>query len=419
MFRRRVASAFTPYREFVQSSGVRLVLLVFSTATACGEGFRNPPPGTAGMGRSGVWIAQADDPSAVSYNPANLLLLDRPAVEAAVSLARTRTEYEGPAGAGATSKDPWQALPNLYAVWPAAKAGASFGLGLTTPFGQSVEWDRDSVLSATSPYFAEMGLVNVNPAAAARLGDRLLVGIGLDVYASTLEFRSTLDNGPVPGEGSLDLEGDGAGVGGNLGITWQITERQRMAVTWRSAVEVEYDGDARLGNTALPLPGRQDFSTEIEFPSMAAAGYGIELSDSLRLEVDIEWIEFSVNDVLRLDTGLYRDLVPPETPQDWKNTWTAGIGGDWRFLPNWILRAGYTFLESPVPDDTFAPTLPDADRHAVACGLGYKAGSHNLGLTYVASVYANREIRNSAVPPHNGDYDLTAHLVGVSYGYLF
>lgn len=37
-----------------------------------GEGFRNPPPGTLGLGQAGAKIALVDDASAAWINPANL-----------------------------------------------------------------------------------------------------------------------------------------------------------------------------------------------------------------------------------------------------------------------------------------------------------------------------------------------------------
>ena len=34
-------------------------------------------------------------------------------------------------------------------------------------------------------------------------------------------------------------------------------------------------------------------------------------------------------------------------------------GFDYQFAPNWVVRAGYQFYQSPVPDSTFSPTIPD------------------------------------------------------------
>ena len=47
----------------------------FGIQSAWAEGFRNPPEGGASMGRVGGNIALDEDASAVSRNPANLVLL--------------------------------------------------------------------------------------------------------------------------------------------------------------------------------------------------------------------------------------------------------------------------------------------------------------------------------------------------------
>jgi long-subunit fatty acid transport protein len=77
-----------------------------------------------------------------------------------------------------------------------------------------------------------------------------------------------------------------------------------------------------------------------------------------------------------------------------------------------------------VPSDTIDPSLPDADKHSVAAGLGYDFGKIHLDLAYMLVVPKDREVDNvletGATPlDHNGEYSATVHEFGVSVGYVF
>jgi long-chain fatty acid transport protein len=191
-----------------------------------------------------------------------------------------------------------------------------------------------------------------------------------------------------------------------------MTDRQRLAFTYRSEVTLDYDGDFEVTPGPHPLVD-SDFGLEITYPTTIGAGYGIKLTENIRLEANIEWVEWSVNDTQNADLGVNGTL---SIPQDWDNTITVGVGGDWQFSENWILRAGYVFLESPVPDSTISPTLPDADRHALSMGLGYTVGGHAIDVAYTYSIYEDRSSTTSAYP---GTYDIDSNLVGLTYSYSF
>ena len=411
-----------------------LMVAYFAASSVHAEGFRNPPPGAAGLGRSGVWIAQSDDASAVSYNPANLVDVDGASVVAGFSLASTKTEFDSASGVSAESEDPWQILPNLYGACPMQDQRMALGIGITTPYGQSMEWDESGPFRYDVPYFAEIRLVNVNPSIGYKINEALSVGAGLDVFVSDLEFKqcypwALATGNPAAPDGVARFTGDGSGLGGNVGLTWKITGAQRVALVYRSSVKVDYDGDFEISNlpaSAAPFPAlatvspESDFSTEIEYPAAAGLGYGVALTETLNVEADVEWLEWSRYDRMALDIAGNQALLPaPEIVNDWDDSWTFGLSADWHFAPEWVFRAGYSFLESPIPDETFSPSIPDADRHVVTFGLGYGRGGHAIQVAMANSFYEDREIGNNQNPTYNGDYELCAQLYSVSYGYSF
>jgi len=403
-----------------------VVMVLCATALAAqANGFRNPPESASALGRDGGKLTQAGDPSAVAVNPANVADAKAVEVQGSLTLIHTETDYTSPLGS-ATTEDPWKALPNAFAVIPAPELDLVVGVGITTPFGQSTVWDEDSIFRYTAPYYAELTVVDLNPTVSFRASERVAIGVGLDVYSSTLDIRqafpwSAVVGAPAP-DGKIKFEGDGTGLGWNLGVLVDLCEKQRIAATYRSAVTVEYEGDTTL--TGIPAPGlgkkSSDFESEIEFPSIVAVGYGIDLTEDLTVGVDVEWIEFSTFDQLPLDAGVNSALLPaPAIPQDWDDTWTYGAGATWRATDECSLYASYKYMESPIPDETLAPTLPDADRHIVSIGGGYHSGAHRLDLAYAYSIFDDRDVSSNINPAYNGSYDLSSHLIAVSYGYSF
>lgn len=413
--------------------------LILSLATALwpavgrANGFRNPPEGAAALGRGGR-IAHINDASAIAHNPANLVELDSPSMMLALTLGYSASDYDNAVGGSANTNDPWKTLPNLFVAWPLEGGRQAIGVGLTTPFGQSTVWPRRSTFRLTAPQFAGATVLNLNPTHAMKLGENLAIGIGADVFFSSIKFNqyfpwTPFSGDPTDPEGEAEFEGNGLGLGANIGITWRFSPRQRLAATYRSPVQLRYDGQLALNNRPAtgdlfpPFQGttpHSGFETSIHYPAIAAIGYGLEVTPELRVGLDIEWVESSTFDEVQLDVGQNAVLFPATTTrEDWHDTVNFGIGGDWRFRPNWVLRAGYNFLDSPVRQESMSPKLPDADRHVFAAGLGYTKDRHTVDVAVAYSVYNKLEVTGNQNPAFNGDYDLTGNLFAVSYSYKF
>jgi long-chain fatty acid transport protein len=402
------------------------------------EGFRNPPEGAASMGSVGGNIVMDDDASAVSRNPANLVLLPDAEVQAGANIIHAKVKFTSAlSGQTDETQDPWKFLPYAFASMPLNNNWA-LGVGVDVPFGQSVIWSQEGQFRYTAPYYSELTVVNINPTLATKLGDHLCIGVGVDIYDSDLDLRqivpwSQATGAPVP-DGEEELKGSGTGIGGNAALTWLINSDQQMALTYRSPVKVNYDGHLTADNIpvmmqAMVLP-RADFNTEITFPASATLGYSIKPCDKLKLEADVEWIQFSRYSNLTLDADGDNPLLhpagdptPPSAPltipQNWKDSWTAGVGAEYQLTTAWALRAGYEFIQSPIPNNTLAPTLPDGNRSVVSVGLGYKCGAHAVDLAFMQSFYPNRTISTQSTPYYNGTYTFNSQIIACSYTFSF
>lgn len=398
-------------------SGSVLVGLVFGlSGLGYADGYRNPPPTAEGIGKSGINSVFVDDASAISYNPANLARQTNASLVVAMTMARTENHYSPAPGIGFESDGDWVALPNIYFSKPIGDSGITWGVGIETPHGQGISWNRSDFIPAatpanTVPYEAQLALIDLNPTVAFQVSDAVSLGFGLDLYLSQLNLKAL--NGlvvpPPLGPGQIyfdtEAEGYGAGLGGNMAITWDINEMHRVAATYRSAFEIDYSGDFKADG----VPD-SDFDTSMKFPNIFTLGYGVQLTEDIRVETMVEWLQWSNNEKQTLEI----EGQPPSTfVNNWDDAFTVGVGGDWQLDENWIIRAGYAFIETPIPDSTITPLLPDADRHAISLGAGYSTGGHGIDVAYTFSIYDDRGSTAS------GSYEIDSDLVGVTYSYSF
>ncbi|MEX2606904.1 MAG: outer membrane protein transport protein [Kiritimatiellia bacterium] len=406
---------------------VACMLPLFFFCSLHADGLRNPPAGAAALGRIGGRIAYTSDASAITHNPANLVDLTDYSLMGSLTFGYSKMEFEGPAGT-AESKSPWAILPNIYAVQPVADEGRwAFGIGLNSPYGRSTELDEDTIFRFSAPYFTQLTSVELVPTFATRLHERLSFGFSVNLLWSELDLRQSypwalaLETPGLP-DGKTLFEADGVGVGATLALTWTVAENQRMALTYRSPIKVDYEGHVDVTGipAGVPAADRSGFETEITFPMVVALAYGIQVTERLLLETNVEWARQSSFDRLVLDAGVNTALLPSnEIITDWDDNWTYGVSAAWQLNPEWELRTGYMYLESPIPSRTMLPTTAEEDQGVLSVGAGYFNESHRVDFAYSLGLFSGRRIQDNMNPLFNGDYDFEAHLVSVSYGYHF
>jgi long-chain fatty acid transport protein len=421
---KKIRNNSAPERKSSARLCLALTVLAFAPATFA-EGFRNQTIGTSDLGRSGGRIAQVDDATAVQQNPANLADITNSQAMFTPSVVYMNVDFRSQFGQSATTIHPWKVLPNAFIVVPISDRFTG-GFGVTMPFGLAGQWSSSSTafsqqsplgaLTYFAPHYSQLLTVNMNPSLAFKITDRISIGAGVDVMYSDLEFKQFLS--PTLPNVQAHAEGDGVGVGGNIGLTWRITDRQRLALTYRSTMTVDYSGTTKFEN--LPVLLSSSFGSQIKFPNIISVGYGIDLTDKLRVETDFEWLQFSMFKNLPVNVGPNVLGVPSvNTPEHWHNTFTVGIGGDWKFAEHWVLRGGYQFFKTPVPDSTFSPTIPDADQNVFTIGLGWHGKHNSLEAAYGLDFYNERHIASDQVPYFNGQYKFNVHLISLAYNYSF
>jgi long-chain fatty acid transport protein len=107
--------------------------------------------------------------------------------------------------------------------------------------------------------------------------------------------------------------------------------------------------------------------------------------------------------------------IPTEVPQNWDDVWTYGAAASWQCSDTIALRGSYRFLESPIPDSTLSPTLPDADKHTIGVGMGWQGEGQSVDLGYTYTIADDREVTLAENPQLPGTYEIDSHIISLAY----
>jgi long-chain fatty acid transport protein len=423
-----------------------LLVLLFTATSSFAAGFRLPEAGVKAMGMGFAFTAQADDPSAIYFNPAGLTQLKGQNIMVGVTYVRENgAEFTGTtpvddASTGFTTvKSETQKtlnffIPNAYYTRTTNSGDVAYGVGIFAPFGLGQEYNNKSTsIFRNQITKIDLMTVVVNPTIAFKINEFLSVGAGIDwMYG-----KATLGKTPwAPTLGGnlyeSELKGDGDAWGYNFGLLLKATENFRIGANYRSPFTLKIkDGDVDLSNistnaSVVGLLGgltSTKASATIAMPATFALGAAYTVG-RLTVEVDADWTFWHSFGSLPVTLQDQRSpiLVSTDTQKNWKDVCALRFGGEYRVTDPLALRAGIVYDPSPVPADTMGPELPDADRMNYMVGAGYKVGPWTIDGAFMYIDKFDRTVNNqsnTALTGFNGTWTGNAWLAGLDVGYKF
>ena len=451
-------------------SGMRRVLILLAltvivgiTAPVSAQVPRVYGQGAAASGMGNAFAAQADNPSALHYNPAGMTQLRGVQLMGGLSLVGGATDFRSPSGVTTTGDhDGTVAWPgpghgyltaNLQDLGLSSLGNMTVGIGITTPFGSVMRWPDNSPLR-TITTFTALPLFDIKPTIAYQLTQDLSIGVGADIYTFAsffgeghAELQSISPGGLVPAGGKLEFNGKDTAAGFNVGGLYTALRNgsgqpiANLAVVYRSQATLHLDGAFSANGVKI-----QDATTTLVLPQVITGGIALwpirNPEREWKVELNVDYVGWK--SVRSLDIHLANGFTIPQ-PQNWKSTYAILIGTEYRWLqlerfPGWevSVRGGYTNQQTQVPDLTFNPGVPSADLHVISSGIGLicrengsvlgliPCGSLGVGplkpklvgvdLFYQAFLYEPRTISgvSGIRAPVNGRYDTTLHAGGLS-----
>ncbi len=432
--------------------GAVLLVLLFAASTSFAAGFRLPEAGAKAMGMGFAFTAQADDPSAIYFNPAGLTQLKGQNVMIGVTYVRenggeftgtTPVDNNVPFTSGGftnrkseTQKSLNFVIPNAYYTRTTNSGNVAYGVGIFAPFGLGQEYDNKSTsIFRNQITKIDLQTLVVNPTIAFKVNDILSVGVGIDWMYGKATIEQTPWNPalvPVAQNGNvfdLKLKGDGDAWGYNFGLLLKPTENLRIGANYRSPFTLRFkDGDVTLSNinpgVAPALAGLTSTkgSAILSMPATFALGSSYTIG-KLTVNADADWTFWHSYSSLPIDFQDNRPVLPDSnSPKNWKDVVALRLGAEYRVTDPLALRAGFVYDPTPVPAETMGPELPDATRLNYMVGAGYKVGPWTIDGAFMYIDKFDRTVNNQNIATlkgFNGTWTGDAWLVGMDVGYKF
>jgi long-chain fatty acid transport protein len=408
------------------------VALCWWSSAALAAGFALMQQGTAAMGQGNAFVAEASDASAVFYNPAGLSQLKRIQVYQGTFLNYPDREFSGGGQDSQTNHRFYDSMTAYIAI--PVHNRVVLGFGFFSPFGMGTAWPP-TWAGRYLTTFSSMKTYTLNPVASFKVLDNLSLAAGVDImWSKVLLKRKT----PVviPGkkfpDGEIQLTGEGSGMGYNFGMLYEPLTGVKLGAAYRSQIKVNHTG-AFTTNLAPPLvagPSSTGEST-IVFPPSLTMGISYSRFKPFAFEFDTTWTGWSSysKQKVNLDQQIKINGVPTTTittPKGWHDAWAFRFGASYE-VNDWMkLRAGYAYDLTPVPNSSFDPQVPDANRHIFTVGQDLKIKRFTLGIAYNYILSESRTKNNTVVVngvpaplQANGRYNSDVHSLGLSWSFQF
>lgn len=413
------------------------------------------------MAMGNAFCAQADDPSALYYNPAGIAFL--PGIQVNVGgtgIIVPQTEFSGttpltgnpPLAVGTSTvseraKRDFFVAPTIYATYSMDTIPLSLGFGLNAQYPLAKSWDASSAFR-NQVQNVSIKPINFQPTVAYRFDDwNLSVAAGMDVTYAMVSLQRSIyspvidPTNPAPPfgayeVGNLGVDGTDTALGYNFGLRWKPRRDFIFGLAYRSEITLDITGDANflattptglgaigLGDTA-PFPytrarATSTASTRITLPDTFDVGVAWLPTEKLTLEFDATrtgWSSFKQLEI-HFDSPQFSAFNNQPEPRNWQDVWTYKFGGQYAVNDRLDLRVGYSYDVSPVPDATVDPLLPDSDRHSFAFGTGIHNNLVALDLAFMWVHFVDRTVHNQdmlTLRGENGTFKSDAYLLAAN-----
>lgn len=463
--------------EMTPSTLKKTVLLLgtaFAAASVHASGYHFGTQSVNAQSTANAAAAEAADASTIFYNPAGLTKLDSSQISVNANIVLPSIHYEADSATDFTglpvqgSKNgkitKTTVAPHIYGAYK-VNDNLTVGLGVYVPFGSATEYEKDSVLRHN---INKLGLTSiaVEPVAAWKFNERHSFGAGIIAQHTSAELRKYADWGimekaralketppnptkaaQIKADGHADVKGSDWGFGYQLAWMWDINDRARVGVNYRSKVSHTLKGDAEwaaddtaakaMWSTALAANGytaNEKARVKIVTPESLSVHGMYKVSDKANLFGDVTWTRHSRFNKAELVFENTKKIVNGNSDRttitpNWRNTYKVGLGGSYQISEPLQLRAGIAFDKSPVRNaDYRMNSLPDGNRIWFSAGMKYHIGKNHVVDAAYTHIHINDTSYRTAKASGN-DVDSKgassarfknhADIIGLQYTYKF
>ena len=450
----------------------KIVVLLYATALMAsgfqlsGTGARELQLGGSDIVNTSMWTAPFWNPALMAKQPGNEigLSLNTVGLQGMYVMNTGLLGYDGGYRLQDTvvSKREINPIPGLGIVRDMDN-GLKLGFMEFTPFGLGGKWNlyefpagyyntNDSTF--VEPEFPEdnwksdLKTYALYAAFAYRVSKKFMVGISggplmgsvklgkvtfvdpatLDTAAEALPVQYRLL--PV----TMNIDANAVGFGANLGLAYKVTQCLSAGFVFRYYSALNFDGDANL---ALYLPKNDLIAQHLDSSSQyLMSGQVMEsegtVSAPFKLPYELtvglgynkqnlgiytsftytKWSKFNEIAAEFKNVNILGNPIDADTiKENFKDTYKFALGVEYGFTPNIDARAGFYYDQSPVPDETMTPLIPDINTK-LGFNLGIGAKINQQIKVYLGGEYVNTKEKNVA---RNADYSYESDYMPGTY----
>ena len=401
---------------------------ILIAGSALASGYRIPEQSVGSVAKAGANIASSTHADTSYYNPANMTWIkDGWQFEAAliyINLPSVSYEDNRSPYMNGDSNTEQFLLPTFFLVSPDFN-NFRFGISATSPYGLSKRWKQPFPRSTAEEY--SLRVCELNPTVSYQIGDMFSLGGGVRMIYSSGKVSSYA----VTSDGMLltrAVDVDGKEWGYNLAASLRPTEEMNISVTYRSAIDLDLDGDVIMG-TNYPSMYTMETEGSVELPAPAVLGISLAYTFGAAT-VDLTWDRTFWSDydeiALQYETPVMHPVLnqvfTPAIQKNWDDSNCYRIGLDYVINTDITLMAGFAYDETPVPDETLGFELPDSDAYLYSFGMRYRVSEQmEVGMAYLYDYKESRTVVNgSPTTGINGEFtNSSAHMLSLGLSYDF
>jgi long-chain fatty acid transport protein len=372
-------------------------------------GIRLPDQDALATARGNAFVATADDPAAVYYNPAGITQLDGANASVGLYGITYADRFQGPT-TSANSQQLWAALPQTFSTLSLTNYHLALGFGVYSPYGLSMTWP-DKAPWAPAGNSGEIDYIRANPVLAYQVTSTFSIAAGVMLdYA-----QAELDSIPSLLGPGLTLHGRDTDAGFNLGLLWQPTPQHSLGATYRSATDMNFNGHVTF--IGAPLAS-QAATLNYHLPQTLTVGYSYRPTAKWNLEADADWTDWTS---LRTADIVTAPVHLPGLAFNWKPSMMYEFGATRYFGGGWQASAGYMYSENSSSTSSFNALVPDSDRHLFSVGVGQKFAHLSWNAAYQLGYGPSRTVSGDAqnFGVYNGNYEFFSNALSLNLGYHF
>lgn len=260
----------------------------------------------------------------------------------------------------------------------------ALGISLTSPYSFTTDYDATSWVRYTTDK-TKLRTYDIQPSIAFMVTPELSVGGGLNIEYADASLSNYLPNlSPLLADGHQELKGDGWDLGWNVGAQLR-TGALTLGASYKSSVKHKLSGSVTTTGLLGPLAGSNgaiDTHATFSTPWQATFGARLAVSPKATLNTQVVRSGWSKFDAIRLGAPINSAI-----PENYRDSWSFAGGIDYAASPQWTVRAGVQYDQTPTRNGNRDARVPDANRWNFATGASYALSpsfSIDAAAAYVA-----------------------------------